>query len=160
MANHIVDIINNLSLQIWNHTNGNVTIPTLPTVTLATAFGDLTSILIMISIMGGITTRTLWRFGEKLQNGDISFFDRTFLITAFLAFGSSLLPALGLFAPAATYFVSLYGTVGIIGSLVAVFFMSMGLNEAWNSGAKTVIARIDKSRVARQKAQENKAKEP
>jgi hypothetical protein len=121
-------------LQIGNTTAGNGTtvLPTLPPITLANAFGDLTSTLILITLMIAITVRTYPEYIEKLMKGEITSFNPKYIATAVFSFVVSLPIAMGLMPEGSKIFLAYFGDWGLAGALIMVGVFGYGLNHGVN----------------------------
>ena len=116
-------------------TNGTTPPPELPVITLANAFGDVTSTLIIITLMLAMTVRTSSEFIEALVKGETTNFNRKYLATAAIAFVTSLPIAMGLFPEGAKIFLAYFGDWGLAGSLFMVAVYGYGWNHAINKGS-------------------------
>lgn len=104
----------------------------LPVITLENAFGDLTSTLILITLMIAITLRTSSEFIEKMMKGEIDGFNRKYLFTAVVAFISSIPLAMALFGESAKIFLAYFGSWGLVGALFMVGVYGYGWNHLVN----------------------------
>jgi hypothetical protein len=125
----------------------NVTepLPALPPITWANAFGDVTSMLVLLVLMLGITAKTLGDFYDKLRTGKIEHFDKKFFGTAVAAFITSLMPALYLFPDGSKLFLAWFGQWGIGVALLVVFFYAAGWNWLTNKIFKVIEGAASKS---------------
>lgn len=114
----------------------NVTvIPALPPITLANAFGDLASTLILLVLMIAITVRTYPEYIEKLMKGEVTSFNPKYAVTAIISFFFSLPIAMGMMPMGTEVFLAYFGEWGIVGSLLMVGFIGYGMNHGVNKGA-------------------------
>ena len=139
---------------------GNGTIPVLPPITLANAFGDLTATLILLTLMISITVRTLSEFIEKLINGEISSFNKKYAITAGIAFISSLPIAMSLFPEGAKIFLAYFGEWGLAGALLMVAVYGYGWNHGVNKLAGLLGHFFTASSKSSEPTFENKSSQP
>lgn len=125
----------------------NVTepLPALPPITWANAFGDVTSMLVLLVLMLGITAKTLGDYYDKLRLGKIDHFDKKFFGTAIAAFITSLMPALYLFPDGSKLFLAWFGQWGIGVALLVVFFYAAGWNWLTNKIYKVIEGAASKS---------------
>lgn len=128
-------------VQQVNITGPNVTMPVLPPITLANAFGDVVSVLILITLMAGITIRTYSEYIGKLISGEIAKFDRKYFVTALIAFFTSLPIAMALMPEGVKMFLAYFGQWGILGALIMVGLYGYGWNHATNKLTKLVESR-------------------
>jgi hypothetical protein len=138
----MINFLTNLPLQIGagaeNISNANVTIAQLPVITLANLFGDVTSTLIVLTLMIAITIRTSSEYIEAWIKGEAKSFNRKYLVTAGIAFVSSLPFAMILLPEASKLFAANFGQWGIVGSLLIVGVLGYGLNHGVNKTASLV----------------------
>ena len=126
-------MFNSLLLQVGNTTgNGTVVLPSLPPITLANAFGDLTSTLILLVLMIAITVRTYPEYIEKLMKGEITSFNPKYIATAIFSFIASLPIAMGLMPEGAKVFLAYFGDWGLAGALLMVGLLGYGMNHGLN----------------------------
>ena len=117
---------------------GNVTLPTLPVITLENVFGDLTSTLILITLMIAITVRQSSEFLAKIYNGEITKFNPKYAIQGVIAFISSFPIAMPLVGSAAVVFVTYFGPMGLAGALFMVAVYGYGWTHAINKTSSAV----------------------
>lgn len=117
---------------------GNVTLPTLPVITLENVFGDLTSTLILITLMIAITVRQSSEFFAKVYNGEVTKFNPRYAIQGVIAFISAFPIAVPLVGSAAVVFVTYFGSLGLAGALFMVAVYGYGWAHAINKGASAV----------------------
>lgn len=115
--------------------NGTGLFPTLPPITLANAFGDLTATLILLVLMISITVRTYPEYIEKLMKGEITSFNPKYIATAIVAFLFSLPIAMGMMPEASKIFLAYFGEWGLVGSLLMVGLLGYGMNHGVNKSA-------------------------
>ena len=130
----IMALLNMMQLLQVNITGNLTNAIQLPVVTLANAFGDLTSTLILITLMIAMTIRTSSEFIEKYIKGEISTFNRKYIVTALIAFISSLPIAMTLFPQGAEIFLAYFGSWGLAGALFMVGVYGYG----WNHGVNKI----------------------
>lgn len=128
IVEHIIPVI----AQQVNITGNLTSVVPLPVVTLANAFGDVTSTLILITLMIAMTIRTSSEFIEKYIKGEIATFNRKYLATAAIAFLSSLPIAMSLFPQGAEIFLAYFGSWGLAGALFMVGVYGYGWNHGIN----------------------------
>ena len=128
------EIINNLLvMQIpLNLTGANVTMPSLPPITLANLFGDLTTTLIVMTILIAVFLRTYSEYIAKLLKGEIAKFDPKYIGTAIIAFVSLTPLALSFLPEGIKVFAATVGEWGVAGALVIVGISAYGWNHGVN----------------------------
>jgi hypothetical protein len=113
----------------------NTTIPQLPVITLANAFGDVTSTLILLVLMIAITVRTYPEYIEKLLKGEVTHFNPKYVATAIVSFLFALPIAMGMMPVGTEIFLTYFGEWGIVGSLLMVGLIGYGMNHGVNKGS-------------------------
>lgn len=116
-------------------TGQNVTLPTLPAITLSNAFGDMTTTLILVVLVIAMTIRQSSEYIEKYMKGEATSFNRKYLATAAIAFITSLPIAMGLLGPASEIFLAYFGTWGVAGALFMVGVYGYGWQHGINKSA-------------------------
>lgn len=131
----LTEFILNAFMQVNVTGNGTVVLPSLPPITLANAFGDLTSTLILLVLMISITVRTYPEYIEKLMKGEITSFNPKYAATAIISFLFSLPIAMGLMPEGAKIFLVYFGDWGLVGALLMVGLLGYGMNHGVNKSA-------------------------
>ena len=119
-------------------TLGNATIGDLPPITIDNIFGNLTATLITLVVMVAITVRTGSEAIEKWYKGEIQGFKPKYIITAAVAFVTSMPLAMAIFPQVAGIFTANYSTYGLAGTLAIVALYAY----AWNHGTNKLTSLI------------------
>ena len=106
-------------------------------------FGSTLSIIIFSAIIAGLMVRTGGKALDKFRDGEITKFDPKWLYTLGVAFVGSIIPALGLMAPATETFMAAAGNYGLIGGWVITAFMAYGINEGVNYTYKRLEGKVE-----------------
>lgn len=149
MVEFINQVIQQIPLNITG--NSNVTLPALPPITMANIFGDLTSTLIVITLMIAIFVRTYSEFIEKIFNGEITNFNPKYIATAIVGFVSGLPLAMVMFPEAAKIFVSYNGQWGVVATLVIVGIYGYG----WQHGTNKIVSLVGHFLAPKSKTETN-----
>ena len=131
-------MLNNIFLQIANNATNNGTLPQLPAITWQNAFGDVTSALILLTLMIAITVRTYPEYVEKVVKGEVTSFNPKYIATAIVSFVAALPIAMGLMPLGTEVFMVYFGDWGIVGSLLMVGIIGYGTNHGVNKGTSFI----------------------
>lgn len=113
-----------------------MTVDTIFLQTEMITFGSVTSWIVILGVLVGLSARTLLPYWDKLKSGEIDVFDRKFLGTAVIAFIASIVPAFAFFPVAMQQIGPYLGSFGIPTIFVISALMAYGTNDVINYGLK------------------------